>query len=212
MISSSHPLDQSLCSQQQPSPWAHSPNSSSQPSCAFQGTLIRVQGMYGCSKDCLILIPLKLPQISCFTLSLKCFSSDSDNCPNVGIRPLFQFPHLPRAGPILVTLLFFPLFLCPTEFSVVLYILTTGQVLLSTLSWWSACTSVSKGVFLMYPWREMYSASTLLLCHLVSLTRLSPSFSNSNFNKNEIMNLRFGAQYLVPTSKYMGAKMINQLR
>ena len=41
--------------------------------------------MYGCSKDCLILIPLKLPQISCFTLSLKCFSSDSDNCPDVGI-------------------------------------------------------------------------------------------------------------------------------
>ena len=25
--------------------------------------------MYGCSKDCLILIPFRLPQISCFTLS-----------------------------------------------------------------------------------------------------------------------------------------------
>ena len=47
--------------------------------------------------------------ISYFTLSLKCFSSDSDNCPNVGIRPLLQFPHLPRAGPVLLTLLFFPL-------------------------------------------------------------------------------------------------------
>ena len=42
-----------------------------------------------------------------------------------------------------------------------LYILfSTGQVLLSTLSWCSACTSVSEGVFLMYPWREMYSTST----------------------------------------------------
>ena len=61
--------------------------------------------MYGC-KDCLILIPFRLPQISCFTLSLKCFSSDSDNCPDVGIRPLLQFPHLPRAGPVLLTLLF----------------------------------------------------------------------------------------------------------
>ena len=61
--------------------------------------------MYGC-KDCLMLIPFRLPQISCFTLSLKCFSSDSDNCPDVGIRPLLQFPHLPRAGPVLVTLLF----------------------------------------------------------------------------------------------------------
>ena len=62
-----------------------------------------------CSKDCLILIPFRLPQISCFPLSLKCFSSDSDNCPDVGIRPLLQFPHLPRAGPVPVTLLFFPL-------------------------------------------------------------------------------------------------------
>ena len=65
--------------------------------------------MYGCSKDCLILIPFRLPQISCFTFRLKCFSSDSDNCPDVGIRPLLQFPHPSRAGPVLLTLLFSPL-------------------------------------------------------------------------------------------------------
>ena len=65
--------------------------------------------MYGCSKDCLILIPIRLSQISCLTLSLKCFSSDSDNCPDVGIGPLLQFPHLPRAGPIPLTLQLFPL-------------------------------------------------------------------------------------------------------
>ena len=64
--------------------------------------------MYGCSKDCLILIPFRLPQISCFTLSLKCFSLYSNSCPNVGIRPLLQFPHPPRAGPVLLTLLFSP--------------------------------------------------------------------------------------------------------
>ena len=151
MISSSHPLDQSLCSQQQPSPWDCStipklPLSASAPS---RG-LVSLSGVCMAEgKDCLILFPFRLPQISSFTLSLKRFSSDSDNCPDVGIRPLFQFPHLPRAGPILVTLLFFPLFLCPTEFSVVLYILTTGQVLLSTLSWCFACTSVSEGVLLM---------------------------------------------------------------
>ena len=40
----------------------------------------------------LILTPFRLPQISCFTLSLKCFSSDSDNCPNVGIILLLQSP------------------------------------------------------------------------------------------------------------------------
>ena len=63
--------------------------------------------MYGCSKDCLILIPFRLPQISCFTLSLKCFSSDSDNCPFVRIGPPLQFPHSLRAGPVLLALLFF---------------------------------------------------------------------------------------------------------
>ena len=37
---------------------------------------------------------------------------------------------------------------------------SSGQVLLSALSWCSACTSVSEGVFLMYLWRETYSTST----------------------------------------------------
>src|SRR5574337_339094 len=64
--------------------------------------------MYGYSKDCLILIPFRLPQISCFTLSLKCFSSDSDSCPAVGIGSLLQVPHPPRVGPVLLILLFFP--------------------------------------------------------------------------------------------------------
>ena len=37
---------------------------------------------------------------------------------------------------------------------------SASQVVLSALSWCSACTSVSEDVFLMYPWREMYSTST----------------------------------------------------
>ena len=57
----------------------------------------------------MILIPFRLPQLSCFTLSLKCFSSDSDNCLYVGIGFLLQLPHPPRAGPVLLTLLIFPL-------------------------------------------------------------------------------------------------------
>jgi len=96
-------------------------NSSSQP-LRLPGGLCPCLGCVGCSKDCLIPIPFRLPQISCFTLSLKYFS-DSDNCPNMGIGLLLQFPHPPRAGPVLLTLLFFPLFLCPTEFCVGLYIL-----------------------------------------------------------------------------------------
>ena len=96
----SHPLNLSLRSQQQPSPWDRS---------TIPKLRIPVQGMYGFGKDCLILIPLRLLQISCFTLSLKCFFSDSDNCPDVGIGPLLQFPHPLRAGPVLLALLFFPL-------------------------------------------------------------------------------------------------------
>ena len=75
----------------------------------FRGPASLSGGMNGCGKDCLILIPFRLPQISCFTLSLKCFSSDSDNCPDVRIRPLLQLPYQLRAGPVLLTLLFFPI-------------------------------------------------------------------------------------------------------
>ena len=58
----------------------------------FRGPAFLPWGVYGCSKDCLIPILFRLPQISCFTLSLKCFSSDSDNCPDVGIGLLLQLP------------------------------------------------------------------------------------------------------------------------
>ena len=94
-------------------------NSSSQLLCLL-GDLHPVLGMYGCSKDCLILIPFSLAQISDSTLSLKCFSSDLENCPDVGIGSLLLFPHPPRGSPILLTLLLFPLILHPTEFCVVL--------------------------------------------------------------------------------------------
>ena len=116
--------------------------------------------MYGCSKDCLILIPFRLPQITCFTLSLKCFSSDSDSCPNVGIRSLLQFLHLLRAGPVLLTLLFFCL--VPSSYRVL-----HGSIYSFSLIRYSCLLSagilyalLSEGVFLMYPWREMYSIST----------------------------------------------------
>ena len=65
--------------------------------------------MYGCGKDCLILILFVLPQNGCFTLSLKCFFSDSDNLPTVRIGPLLQVPHQQKAGAVLLTLLFSPL-------------------------------------------------------------------------------------------------------
>ena len=117
--------------------------------------------MYGCDKDCLILIPFRLPQISCFTLSLKCLSSDSDNCPSVGIRPLHQFSAVAkgRSRPT-NTPVFSPSSFILPSFAWVYIFYTAGQGLLSTLSWCSACTSVSEGVLLMYPCGEMYSTST----------------------------------------------------
>ena len=77
------PFDPSLHSQQQPSPWDGS---------TIPKLCVPVRGRYGCGKDCPILIPFRLPQISCFSLSPQCFSSHSDNCPDVGVRPLLQFP------------------------------------------------------------------------------------------------------------------------
>ena len=106
----SHPLDLSLHSQQQPLPWDCStiPKLQLPAAVPFRGSM-SLSGTYGCSKDCLILIPFRLPQISCFTLSLKCFSSDSDSYPPVGVRPLLQFPHPLRVGPVLLTLQILPL-------------------------------------------------------------------------------------------------------
>lgn len=125
--------------------------------------------MYGCSKDCLILILFRLPQISCFTLNLKCFSSDSDNCPPCEDWTPLQFLHPPKAGPVLLTLLFFPL----SSFAWFYIFFSSGQVLMSALSWRSACTSVSEGVFLMYLWREMYSTSIYSSAILFSKTQIA---------------------------------------
>ena len=109
--SASYRLDPSLCSQQQPSLWYCStiPKLHLPAAAPSRGICVPVWGTYGCCKDRLIPIPFRPSQISCFTLSLKCFSSDADNCPSVGIGLLLQFPHPPKACLVLLTLLFFPL-------------------------------------------------------------------------------------------------------
>ena len=74
----SPPLHLRFCRKQQPSPWDcfTIPISSSQP-LHLPGDLCPCPRYVWLGKDCLILIPFRLPQISCFTLSFKCFSSDS---------------------------------------------------------------------------------------------------------------------------------------
>ena len=156
----SHPLNPSLGSQQQPSPW----NCSTIPKFQLLATapsricmaVARTVGFsfrLGCHRSAVSLS------------ALNDFSSDLDNCPDMGIGPLLQFPapfptegrssptNTPVFPPSSFILPSFPWF----------YIFSSaGQVLLSTLSWCSACTSVSEGVSLMYPWREMYYIHLLL--------------------------------------------------
>ena len=137
----SHTVDQSLCSQQQPLPWDCSkiPKLQLPAAAPSRGPCLG----YAWLRQGLILIPFRLPQISYFTLSFKCFSSDSDRCPVVGIRSLL------RAGPILLTLP--PNSFVPPSFALFYILFSSGQLLLSALSWCCRCTSVSKGVFLIYP-------------------------------------------------------------
>ena len=129
----SQPLNLFLCSPQQPSPWDCSTIPKPQPSYfTFQGTSVPVQGMYGCGKDCLILVSFRMPLISCFTLSLKCFFSDSDwtpasvPSPAEGRSSRTNTPVFPGSPFVLPSFVWFYIFF------------STGQVLLSSVSWYSA--------------------------------------------------------------------------
>ena len=87
--------------------------------------LVSLSGVYRAVARfvCVVLTPFRLPQMSCCTLQwLKCLPSIPNVCPNVGISPPLQFPHPMVAGPVLLTLFFFPSFLHPTELFMNLYI------------------------------------------------------------------------------------------
>ena len=160
----------------------HNPQTPAPRHCTFQGTRVPLRGMYGCSKDCLILIPFRLPHISCFILSLKCFSSDSDNCPQCGDWSPASFPPPTKGRSNPTNTPIFP----PSSFVLRSFVwfyifFSSGQVLLSALSWCSACTSVSEGVFLMYPWRKMYYTSTYSSVILFSPPVLNFLFDSSKF-------------------------------
>ena len=176
-----HPLGLSLYNQWQPSPWDCSTIPMLQlPAAAPSRGPVSLSGvcMAMARTVCMILIPFILSQISSFTLSLKCFFSVSNNCLDEGIGPLLQFPHLPRAGRVLLTLLFSPLL--PSSYYVLrdsIHSFLVGQVLLSALSWCSS-SSVSEGVFLMYLWREMYSTSTYSSAILFSTTHFIYPFNS----------------------------------
>ena len=113
--------------------------------------------MHGCGKDCLILILSRLPQISCFPLSISPLTQII--APVWGWDP--RFSSLPQGRSSSTNTPVSP----PSSFILASFVwvfifFSAGQVLLSTLSWCSALTSVSEGVSLVYTWREMYSMST----------------------------------------------------
>ena len=70
-------------------------------------------------------------------------------------------------------------FILPS-FTWVYIFFSAGQVLLSALSLCSAFTSVSEGVFLMYPWKEIYSMSTYSSATLFSVLFFMVSFAVQN--------------------------------
>ena len=136
------------------SPYAPAPSH-----CAFQETWVPDQGTYGCSKDCLVLTPFRQSQISCFTLQqLQILPLCLKRLLQFGDLTPASVPLTPGAGPVLLILLFSPSFLCPAEFWIYIF-LSSDQGLLSALSWCSARSSASEGVFLMYPRRETFCTS-----------------------------------------------------
>jgi len=149
----SHPLDQSLHSQQQPSPWDCStipklqlpaPAPSRRPAflsgeCMAVAKTVWFSFYLGCHRSAVSLSALNVSPLTQTIARMW------------GSGPLLQFLHTLRAGPILLTLLFFPL--VPSSYWVL-----CGSIYYFPLvrsSW-----PLSAGVFLMYPWREMYSTST----------------------------------------------------
>ena len=106
----SHPLNPSLHSQQ-PLPWDCSTILKLQlpASAPSRGGAFLSGVCMAAARTVWFSFHLSCHRSALFTLSLKCFSSDSDKCPNVGIGPLLQFPDQSRAGPVLLILLFFPL-------------------------------------------------------------------------------------------------------
>ena len=152
----SHPLDLSLSSQQQPLPWDCSTISSSQP-LHFIGDLRPYlwyvwlqQGLsyfsfhLGCHKSALSLSALNVSPLT-QTIAPMCASVPP---PTSGRTSPTNTPVFPPSSFVLLSFVW--VYICSS----------TGQAFLSTLSWYSAFASVSEGVFLMYPSREMCSMST----------------------------------------------------
>ena len=170
--SPSHPLDPSLCSQQEPSPWDCStitklqlpPAAPSRGPAFLSGVCMAVAKTIwfsfhlGCHRSAVSLSALNVSPLT-QTIAWMWGSDPPGSVPPLaeGRSSPTNTPVFPPSSFILLSFAWFYIFF------------SSGQVLLSSLSWCSACTSVSEGVFLMYLWREMYFMSTYSSAILFSL-------------------------------------------
>ena len=105
----SHPLNQSLHSQQQPLPWDCSTNPKLQlPAAAPSRGPAFLSRVYMAVAKTVILVPFRLPQINCSLSALNVSPVTQTIAPCGGWTPA-SVPPPTWAGPVLLTLLFFPL-------------------------------------------------------------------------------------------------------
>ena len=116
--------------------------------------------MYGCGKYCLIRIHLGGHRSAVSLSALNVSPLTQTIVLMWGSDPGFSSPPVEGRSSPTNTPVFLPSSLVLPSFAWFYIFFNTGQVLLSALSWCSACTFVSEGVLLMYPWRELYSIST----------------------------------------------------
>ena len=158
----SRTLYQSLRSQQQPSPWGFSTISKLQLPAAAPS-----RGPASLSGICVAVartvwfsfrLGYHRSPVSLSALSVSSLTRELPPCGDqisASIPPPAEGRSSPTNTPVCPP----STFILPS-FAWFCMFFSAGQVLLSALSWCSACISVSEGVFLMYPWKEMGSAST----------------------------------------------------
>ena len=116
--------------------------------------------MYVCGKYCLIRIHIGGHRSAVSLSALNVSPLTQTIALMWGSDPGFSSPPVEGRSSPTNTPVFLPRSLVLPSFAWFYIFFNTGQVLLSALSWCSACTFVSEGVLLMYPWRELYSMST----------------------------------------------------
>ena len=158
----SHPLDPSLCSQQKPLPWGCSTIPKLQlititPSrgpaflsrvCMAASRTVWFSFHLGCYRSAVSFSALNVSSLTQAIAPMwgsdPCFSSPTQQ----GQVQFYKHSGITPSSFILLCFAWFYI-----SFS-------SCQVLLTTFSWCLACTSVSEGVFLMYPWRDTSSKSS----------------------------------------------------